>query len=193
MNFTFDRKIICPQDHTATSKRLVQYDSYYSVKNAICYLCAPKVIVEIGVRAGYSMWSFLQAVPTAVAYGFDIGGEKVGYGDGVSFSNWAKELLKEYDFHYTEVDTQSVDTLALETLAEFIHIDGDHSAAEVKHDMTLAFKALCVKGYMLLDDYYYVKSVRQGYLEFSEEYGSKCEAVSFDSFRGELLLRKLVK
>ena len=63
--FKFDENIICPEDPTATKERIQQYKEYYKIKYELCKKQNPKIIVEIGVRAGYSAWTFLQACPKA--------------------------------------------------------------------------------------------------------------------------------
>ena len=69
--YEWNDKIICPWDPTANPKRIAQYKDYYKVKHDICAELKPNIIVEIGVRAGYSAYHLLQAQPKAIYYGFD--------------------------------------------------------------------------------------------------------------------------
>ena len=71
MSYEFDDSIICPWDITASKRRISQYRNYYKIKYDIAKEADPKRIVEIGVRAGYSAFFFLQACPNAKYFGFD--------------------------------------------------------------------------------------------------------------------------
>ena len=70
MSYKFSTDIICPWDSNAWD-RLEEYRKYYQVKYDIISSIQPKKIVEIGVRAGYSAYYFLQAVPSAEYVGYD--------------------------------------------------------------------------------------------------------------------------
>ena len=69
--YEWNDKIICPWDPTADSNRIAQYKDYYKVKYDICAELKSDIIIEIGVRAGYSAYYFLKARPNAIYYGFD--------------------------------------------------------------------------------------------------------------------------
>ncbi|GAF72494.1 unnamed protein product, partial [marine sediment metagenome] len=95
-DFKFDESIICPDDPTATPARIKQYHGYYRVKYNICKAAEPKAMAEIGVRAGYSAWAFLQAAPKARFYGIDANNGKHGGkgGENGCFWEWAKKILR---------------------------------------------------------------------------------------------------
>lgn len=111
-------------------------------------------IIEIGVRAGYAAWAFLQAHPNAKYTGFD----NYSYG---TYPEWAKEnLLKGGDVTINIRDSQEVADLGVK--ADLVHVDGDHSVAGVKHDLDLALKAVNPGGIILIDDYDRIPAVKQG-------------------------------
>lgn len=190
--FVFDRKIIYPQDPTASEERIRQYINYYKVKYEICKKQNPKVIVEIGVRAGYSAWTFLQAAPKAKYYGFDANnGTHGGKGgkDGRYFK-WAEKILNSYDFELIQLDTQKVDDLKLENI-DFFHVDGDHTEEGVQHDLDLAFKCINDTGLILIDDITYIDTVKNGVDKWVDKNKSKIRNEFLPSLRGEMLIYKI--
>ena len=101
MSYEFDRSIMCPKDPTATSERVKQYEAYYEVKYNIAKEVNPKVIAEIGVRAGYSAWAFLSACPDAKYHGFDAENGTHG-GQGGPWLWWANEILADRGFNFAQ-------------------------------------------------------------------------------------------
>lgn len=194
IHFEFDESIICPEDPTATSERICEYKEYYAVKHMICKLCQPKVIAEIGVRAGYSAWAFLQACPDAKYIGIDANNGKHGGKGGESglFKEWALKILKGYNVEYYELDTQELNKLPLNDDIDFYHIDGCHTFQGVRHDLELVKNHIGVDNkdrhykHILIDDYKYLDEVAKSVDIFVEEYG--LYATYFESFRGELLI-----
>jgi len=192
IQFKFDPKIICPDDPTATPERIKGYKSHYATKYLICKLLNPKVIVEIGVRAGYSSWTFFQACPDATVYGFDNNCGKHGGqgGEGGKYKQWAKKILAAYHFCYYELDTQIVSKLPIAEDIDFFHIDGDHTRQGVYHDLRLAIKQVKKGGYVLIDDIDYIPEVADGVSDFARLYKREIEYIYIPSFRGEILMRK---
>jgi len=191
--FKFDERIICPGDPTATSERIEQYKEYYKIKYKICKEQNPKLIVEIGVRAGYSAWTFLQACPDAKYIGFDANNGTHG-GDGGqdgTFFAWAAQILVGYDFELIEMDTQSTNDLGISDV-DFFHVDGDHSVVGVQHDLDIALKALSKDGLIVVDDIIYIESVRVGVSQWLRRMGVEIAAEFVPSLRGEILIRRTV-
>lgn len=203
-DFEFDTKIICPWDPTATHKRIEQYKEYYKIKHDIVKECNPKVIIEIGVRAGYSAWAFLQACPKAKYYGFDADNKTHGGQGPKSYIPWAKEILKNYDATITSpFDTQIADVLPVG--GDFYHIDGDHTTDGVMHDLSICCLGLQDNGHMLVDDYDYIKDVKTGVDRWlTSPVSPRNKKGAFDpssvrikheyrkSLRGEILITKIV-
>lgn len=188
IHFEFDESIICPDDITATPERIDQYKEYYCVKYMIAKLCQPKVICEIGVRCGYSAWSFLQACPEAKYIGIDANNGKHGGkgGEDGKYFDWAKKILAGYNCEFHIIDTQTVNNLCISQAPDFFHVDGDHTYEGCLHDLRLAYKTTRTDGYILVDDYYYIEEVRSAvnkYFNFDHE------LIIIPSLRGEVLIR----
>jgi len=189
--FKFDDNIICPDDPTANAERIAQYKEYYKIKYDICKKQNPKLIAEIGVRAGYSAWTFLQACPDAKYVGFDANnGTHGGYGgeDG-KFFEWTKKILSGYDFELIEIDTQATNDLGISEV-DFFHVDGDHTTKGVQYDLDLAFKTLSESGLIVVDDISYIGTVRVGVNGWLTKMRGKVMAEFMESLRGEMLIRK---
>lgn len=189
--FIFDKKIICPTDPTATAERIEQYKNYYKIKYELCKGQNPKRIAEIGVRAGYSAWSFLQACPSSKYIGFDANNGMHGGkgGEDGSFFQWTKKILSEYDYELIELDTQTVNDLRISNI-DFFHVDGDHTTKGVIHDLSLAYEAINEKGLILVDDITYLKEVNLGVTEWLRIMDRKVIIKFIPSLRGEMLIRK---
>jgi predicted O-methyltransferase YrrM len=191
--FNFDEKIMCPGDHTATKERIEQYKEYYKIKYKLCKDQNPKVIAEIGVRAGYSAWTFLQACPEAKYVGFDANtGTHGGKGgeDG-KFARWSAEILKDYDAELIELDTQKVNDLKINDV-DFFHVDGDHTTKGVQHDLDLAFKAISDTGLIVVDDITYLPEVSDGVFIWVDKMKNEITSEFVESLRGEMLIRKRI-
>lgn len=193
--FEFKREVIHPED-TIILDKYEQMREYYKVKYSIARKANPKVIAEIGVRAGYSGWTFLQAAPKARYYALDANNGEYG-GGGVDEYGWweyAQKLLADYDTVFKEINTQVSSTLeyVIPEKVDFFHIDGDHSRAGVIHDLCLATGVLSEDGVILVDDITYLNPVREGveaWLKANDEF--KGEFV--ESLRGEMVITRKEK
>ena len=190
MSYQLNEKIICPNDPTATRERIDQYKNYYKIKYDICKRLAPKTIAEIGVRAGYSAWTFLQATPDAQYFGFDANNGTHGGQGGQTgiFKKWAKRILADYQATLIDCDTQKTQSLDIKDI-DLFHVDGDHTVKGVQHDLDLASQTLSEAGYILVDDVDYITEVKHGvdqWLIKNPNY--KHEYIH--SLRGEILITK---
>jgi len=191
MSFEFPDSIICPWDGTATPGRIAQYRKYYKVKHDIVKSINPKVIVEIGVRAGYSAFAFMSACPDATYVGYDADNQKHGGQGSKPYVPWAEKILNEAGFEnrmHWPVDTQKIDVLP--EGGDFYHIDGDHSTAGVMHDLDLCFAQLFEGGFMLIDDYDYIGGVTKGVDQWLQDHDELVEREYIKSLRGEMLIWK---
>lgn len=191
--FKFDESIIYPADPTATAERIEQYKEYYKVKYNICKKQNPKVIAEIGVRAGYSGWTFLQACPEAEYIGFDANNGTHGGQGGVDgrYFEWAKKILSPYNNTLIDMDTQTVDVLDIKNV-DFFHVDGDHTTKGVQHDLDIVLPTLSKTGLIVVDDITYIDTVRDGVYNWLSKNSNKIEAEFVKSLRGEMLIRKKI-
>jgi len=193
MEFKFENKVLCPLD--PSTELFQHYPAYYGVKNEILQTNFPdaKIIGEIGVRAGYSAWAFLQACPGAEFHGFDMEDPAYGGSDG-KFSKWAIDLLKDYNFNYHKINSQEVDTLMEGKEFDFIHVDGDHTKGGVMHDLDICLKALSPnpKAFLLIDDYSHpqLPAVKEGVDEWLENNKDKVVYEYKPSLRGEIVIHR---
>jgi len=198
--FEFDRNIIYPGDPTATDTRIKEYASYYAIKYDLCKRKNPKVIAEIGVRCGYSAWSFLQACPNVRYVGLDDNNGTHGGkgGEDGSFFKWAGQILSKYNTTLIEADTQKIidlkdfkdkneDSYSIVDV-DFFHVDGDHTSEGVYHDLSLALEVLSENGMILVDDIAYLKTVREGVNEWLSNMGTMVMNEFISSLRGEMLI-----
>lgn len=192
MAYEFNEGIICPWDKTADAKRIEQYRKYYKVKHDIVAELQPKTIIEIGVRAGYSAYYFLQACPAAQYYGFDAdNGTHGGQRDDKPYIPWAEKILSEAGYSakiYWPFDTQKAEFLPQQ--GDFYHIDGDHTTKGVMHDLDICFEFAPSGAHILVDDYDYIDTVRVGMDKWIADHKSQLDWEYKKSLRGEILIRK---
>jgi hypothetical protein len=194
MSFKFTVAQLCPQDDRITVDRLPEFNSYYKTKYDICKKINPKKIAEIGVRAGYSAWSFLQAAPTAEYVGIDAdNGTHGGQGgeDG-RYHRWAIQLLSPYRASFITADTQKLQVLDLCDI-DLFHVDGDHTAKGVQHDLDIVYPCMSDGGVILVDDITYLTTVKNGcdawVAAHRDAPGFHFQVEFLPSLRGEMLLR----
>lgn len=108
-------------------------------------------ICEIGVRAGYSAFMFLQAGATLV-YGIDSEVLTDGDGQGTSYEPGAIDHAKQLcgdKLILVKQDSQQLHQLP--QWFDLVHIDGDHSQSGTEHDIELAATSTDL---ILIDDYW---------------------------------------
>ena len=181
----FDIGIVHPDDLKKIQDDYDNWNKYYINKYNIIKKCNPSVIVEIGVRAGYSAYTFMKACPKATYYGFDANKGTDSGADTLKYHDWALTLLEGYNINIDpSCDTQFRETLNV--TCDFIHVDGSHYFDEVKHDLDLAIKTN--PKFILVDDYTYDKTpeVRIAVDEWLSK--RKYKTIVIDDFRGEMLI-----
>jgi len=184
-------KVVHPQDGGKFRTRA--FHSYYRQKYLIAALFSPATIAEIGVRWGYSAWSFLRACPRAEYTGFDFQRGTHGGVKGVNTFDWCTEILGR-DYPAADVELCLADTQTLTSLGgpyDLIHVDGDHNERGCRHDLELAWGATAPGGVILVDDYDYIPGVRGAVKDFCRGL-SRNEAgqMAVPSLRGDYLIRK---
>jgi len=183
------QQYMCPTDKRTIKHRLKLTAEHMNVKYEICKRCQPKIIAEIGVRAGYSALAFLTACPEAKYIGFDANNGTHGGQGGENKSFWlhAQKILSKYNCAFIEIDTQIIDRLPIDDAVDFFHVDGDHTTNGIKHDLNLALLSLeFKKGKILIDDIDYIPEVKQGIEEWLQ--GTKLQKEYIPSPRGEYLI-----
>lgn len=187
------QRIVLKPGDLAQYKRPDFYE-YYRTKFEIACECRPRRIAEIGVRWGYSAYSFLSANPSASYTGFDIIAGPHGGAKCCDTFGYVRNLLALH-FPDARLDLHHSDTRLLTELPggpfDFLHIDGDHSEAGCTHDLSLAMDACTPGGTILVDDYNYIAGVTRAADRFCTE---RCEQIgekfTRHSLRGELIIRK---
>ena len=167
------------EQKTFPSNPNVKY--YYEQKHKVVKKIKPKVMAEIGVRAGYSSYAFLSAAPNAKMYAMDINGNAHGGVQGL-FTDKAPEILKGFDVDFITVNSQAIDSLPYDV--DFIHIDGDHSYKGCMHDLNISKDHA---EWILVDDYDFLRGVRNAVDEFVKENKFPYEYIN-DHFRGSVLI-----
>jgi len=168
--------------------------NYYKHKYNICKKYMPKAIAEIGVRYGYSAYSFLCACPKARYYGIDCFSSEHG-GVGKDTFDYVYELLEPVSdankITLLNVDTQSVTDNPIGSGGyDFVHIDGDHTYNGCLHDMELMWGGLQSGGIMVVDDYRKA-CIRGAIVSFLNKYDKAIKKYyQIQSFRGDFVLEK---
>lgn len=165
---------------------LDQLAEYYRLKYRFALALQPRDLVEIGVRAGYSAWAFLRGSPGARYTGLDAYNNQHGGIDEAIALPWAMKILAGRDATIRRVDTQQLSALPV---ADFYHVDGDHSAKGVLHDLEMCWRSLRPGGVILVDDLDYIAEVGTTAETFLARRGFPCTQ-RFPGLRGELLIFK---
>lgn len=105
---------------------------HYAMKAVVCERFAPRRIIEIGTRCGYSMLVFSAVAPRASFLCIDGAMDN----DSLYCLAHAKRLIER---HQLEADLVVVDSHAVKSLppACFAHVDGDHSFDGALADLRL--------------------------------------------------------
>lgn len=164
-------------DHPGHSRNY--YEWYYSYAQAL----RPATILEIGCFYGYSSIAMAMGHPAlARLYLFDCGAYGVPLAEGVRNISriFTGTILPE------AVDTQTLTTLSLPESIDLIHVDGDHTAKGLAHDLSLVLPCLAAKGVIVVDDVTSVPELRGVCLDFAASHGLVAQYIP--TFRGHVLL-----
>jgi hypothetical protein len=186
--FKFDPSILAAGDPLAKNPK--RYEYYCKHKYEIAKSVNPKVIVEIGVRAGYGAWAFLQANPEAIYYGLTINGPE-------PWSYAAEKMLLARGYNVKiQHDFNSQKHNKLPVSGDFYHVDANHSEKCAYHDIGLCFESAGIGAYILIDDYNSgpSKGVKKATDRWVEEHKGLIETRHFpDTRNGDFLIKILRK
>jgi len=198
--FEFDPTIVADKDPIKNFKgQMAKWARYTKAKYEIAKDVNPDIIVEIGVRAGYSAWALLQANPKAKYYGFDANNNTHG-GMGGPWSPVAEKMLKSRGYKvkiYHNFDSQINKKLPIRPNKKhtvLYHIDGEHSFKGVQNDLNLCFANAHPGCYVLVDDYNNgpSKVVKQGTDEWIKNHKNLIRTKHFpNSGNGDMLIKVL--
>lgn len=163
------REVFAKRDLPHFERWLPTYAKLFDVVHEL----RPRIIVEIGVRCGYSAWIMAQAAPGALILGYDLDGDEREVNTHMGFRGaciHAVEIMRSCDFHLTIVDSHQLLRLPR---CDLVYVDGDHTEAGCYADLCLADQAADV---ILVDDYDTpfeggAKHVRRAVDRFIETYG----------------------
>ena len=158
---TWCETVLNPRDRTATLRSHWCFETedwyrQYRGKHDIARALAPKSILEIGVRYGYSAHAFLVAAPGARYIGVDCD-DGVLNAMGEPTCDWAMAMLSRTvpDLQppaLVRMNTQTEDLISrIPWVSDLVHIDADHSYHGATKDMEAAWQR-CTRA-MLVDDY----------------------------------------
>jgi len=198
--FKFDPSIVATNDPIRKLPgKMVHWAKYTKCKYEIAKDINPDIIIEIGVRIGYSAWALLQANPKAMYYGFDANNNTHG-GAGGPWSPVAEKMLKSRGYSvkiWHDFDSQKNSKLPVKPEADNVvlyHIDGEHSFRGVYNDLELCFKNAHSGCFMLVDDYNPGPSlvVKQGTDKWIKEHKDLITTKHFPkSGNGDMLIKVL--
>lgn len=136
----------------------------YETKHALGWLLQPQSLLEIGVRAGYSAFSFLTAAPQARYLGIDNNSDTHGGFTG-SLAH-ARRLLEPFAATVQELSSTAWAQSWGGDPPHFdvVHIDGDHSAAGCVAD--LRWVEHCRPRVIVVDDFLGIEGVRSACAQF---------------------------
>ena len=143
--------------------------SGYETKHAFARMLNPDSIFEIGVRAGYSAFAFLNACPRAVYLGIDNNGNSDGGFHGAI--EHAREILKPYTASILERDSHYIGATLPWSRCDLAHIDADHTYDGCLADLRLALRLS--PSVILVDDYLSIPDVRIACETFHENLQNK--------------------
>lgn len=145
----------------------------------------PKLIAEIGVRAGYSALAMLLAAPGASYVGFEQDAGQFGGQRGIT-GRAVPTVLAGFDWDIEWDDSQEIHSITMDV--DFFHVDGDHSWDGAMHDIQLAWD--CSR-YVLVDDYDYIRSVQAACDHFIVTHRLAfplCQALGDGGYRGNMFM-----
>lgn len=163
-----------------------QYRDAYAWKFETAKRIQPRVIMEIGVRAGYSALAMLLAAPQARYIGIEQ--DRGGFGglQGITAAA-VPSVLAGFEHEIRYRDSASLATIEEEV--DLFHVDGDHSYDGCWHDLELAWRC---SQWVLVDDYDFCLPVRAATDHFIVTHRlvfPMVQALTDGGFRGSMLLQ----
>lgn len=186
--FKFPEDVIMDVDKESFVNEPQLFTNYYGWYYAIVKFLKIQSVLEIGVRAGYSMISMLLANKDLIYFGIDNNSNM--HGGLVGSYIHAEKLLRLYGNKKSSiliVDSHNIDHISTHLLFDLVHVDGDHTTDGCRQDLALVWG---IAKYILVDDIDFC--CREGYdvKQVVDEFLSIYKNQSFflPSFRGHRLI-----
>lgn len=157
--------------------------AWLQTKHDVATRLQPKVIGEIGVRAGYSAFAMLSACPNAVYIGIDPDDHRRYRTAEPGAVDYAHKLLSV--FSNVLISRNSSHDLRRLPAMDLLHVDGDHSYEGCTADLELARSSNVT--WVLVDDYNN-EVVRSAVDAFVSSHGVEAEYI-YDGLPNSALLR----
>lgn len=163
---------------------------YFYTKYSICKLIKPKKICELGVRFGYSAYSFCLTGPE-IYHGYDkpdLEGGAFISGDPHEYcKSIISDLVKEVKI--TNINTKELTPKIMDSY-DFIHVDAGHTYEDATRDLNIALSVALPGAYILVDDYKTDVEVARATEDFINKNKQKIEhSMYFMSLKGERLIK----
>lgn len=161
------------------------YAGQYRVKFDCAQGAKPKVIAEIGVRAGYSALALLLGAPEARYIGFEQDAGQFGGTKGIT-ERAIPTVLAGFNAEIRYRDSATISRIEEEI--DLFHIDGDHSWDGTMRDLELAWHC---STYILVDDYDFIRTTQAAvdhWIVTHRLAWPLCQALGDGGFRGSMLL-----
>ncbi len=123
----------------------------YAVLWQVVKTLQPRAIVEIGVRAGYSAWTMLEAAAGATLHGIDFDGDSADVNTHGGYKGAYKNAIEinvGKDFRFMLADSHQIEKLPP---CDLVYVDGDHTEQGCYQDLLLAERSGAT--WILCDDY----------------------------------------
>lgn len=160
----------------------LQGSNYYNVYRALGERFRPRIIGEIGVRFGYSLWCLASGAAAVKVYGWD----NQSYVSGCL--EIARRNLADFDPTLIMCDTQRITGLECDPL-DLFHVDADHTEAGALHDLKLAAGVTRHEGVILVDDTSHCPPVNAAVERFCRICGATVEYLP--TLRGMGVIRRV--
>ncbi len=132
-----------------------RYEHPLWMMHLVAHFVNPQVIVELGVRSGYSAWAMLKAVPGARYIGYDNydPAYAAAYGEGLSeeFHNWAEKLIAPYGGAEIVVQDTQVEGFQ-PPVAGLYHVDANHEYQAERCDIERCLAAGTAQSVIMVHD-----------------------------------------
>jgi hypothetical protein len=163
---------------------------YFYTKYSICSLIKPRKICELGVRFGYSAYSFCLTGPE-IYHGYDKPGLEGGAFINGNPHSYCETILANLveNIRITNINTKDLKSEMMDKY-DFIHVDAGHTYEDAARDLDISLAVSLPGAYILVDDYSTNTKVAMATENFIKKNKDKIEnSMYFMSLKGERLIK----